>query len=97
MRTRSARSMSSMAFSTASQASSGTSEPHTSSSTVSPGRLELPFIYIQWGQEVMLFPRIEARKLIALQALLALLQHMRPRPPLKRLGQDHGTALSKLR
>ena len=45
----------------------------------------------------MLFPMIKARKLIALQALLALLQHMRHRPTLKRLVQDHGHALTNLR
>jgi hypothetical protein len=45
----------------------------------------------------MLFPVIEARKFIALQALLALLQHMRPRPALKRLAHDHGDALANLR
>ena len=45
----------------------------------------------------MLFPRIETSKLIALQALLALLQHMRHRPTLKRLVQDQGNALTNLR
>jgi hypothetical protein len=45
----------------------------------------------------MLFPVIEASKLIALQALLALLQHMRHRPALKRLAHDHGDALANLR
>jgi hypothetical protein len=44
----------------------------------------------------MLFPVIEASKLIALQALLALLQHMRHRPALKRLAQDHGDILANL-
>jgi hypothetical protein len=45
----------------------------------------------------MLFPVIEASKLIALQALLALLQPMRHRAALKRLAQDHGDALANLR
>src|SRR5712692_1726026 len=39
---------------------------------------------------------IEARQLIALQALLALRQHMRYRPTLKRLPQDGGNALANL-
>ena len=45
----------------------------------------------------MLFPMIEARKLVALQALLALLQHMRHRSTLKRLVQDQRNALANLR
>jgi hypothetical protein len=40
---------------------------------------------------------IEARQLIALQALLALLQHMRRRVALKRLAQDQRNALANLR
>ena len=45
----------------------------------------------------MLLPMIETSKLIALQALLALLQYMRNRPTLKRLVQDQGNALTNLR
>ena len=45
----------------------------------------------------MPFVRIETRKLMALQALLALLQHRRHRPTLKRLVQDQGNALTNLR
>ena len=45
----------------------------------------------------MLFPMIEAGKLIASQALLAFGQHMRHRAALKRLVQDHGDALANLR
>ena len=66
------------------------------SSTVSPTGLELSFIQIQWSQEVTLFPMIETSQLIALQALLALLQPLRHRPTLKRLVQDHGNALTNL-
>jgi hypothetical protein len=40
---------------------------------------------------------IEARKLMALPALLTLLQPMRHRPTLKRLVQDHGHALTHRR
>src|SRR3989442_11133200 len=68
-----------------------------SNSTVSPRGLELSFIQVQWRQEVMLFPRIETSQLIALQALLALLQPLRPRPTLKRLVQDQGNTLTHLR
>jgi hypothetical protein len=46
---------------------------------------------------VPLFPVIEARQLIALQALLALLQHLRRRVALKRLAQDQRNALANLR
>ena len=45
----------------------------------------------------MLFPMIEARQFIALQALLALRQHRRSRPTLKRLAQDGRDALANLR
>ena len=45
----------------------------------------------------MLLPIIATSKLIALQALLALLQPMRKRPTLKRLVQDQGNALTHLR
>lgn len=45
----------------------------------------------------MLPPVIETSKLIALQALLALLQPMRKLPTLKRLVQDQGNALTNLR
>ena len=45
----------------------------------------------------MPFVMIEARKLIAFQALLALPQPMRPRPTLKRLAYDHRDALANLR
>jgi len=44
-----------------------------------------------------MFPVIEAGKLIASQALLAFLQHMRPRPALKRFAEDHRDALANLR
>ena len=44
----------------------------------------------------MLLPMIETSKLIALQALLALLQPMRKLPTLKRLVQDQGNALTNL-
>src|SRR2546425_4566971 len=44
----------------------------------------------------MLLPMIETSQLIALQALLALLQPLRHRPTLKRLVQDHGNALTNL-
>src|SRR6516165_2298571 len=45
----------------------------------------------------MLPPVIETSKLIALQALLALLQPIRKLPTLKRLVQDQGNALTNLR
>ena len=45
----------------------------------------------------MLFPMIEARKFIALQALLALLKPMRHRAALKCLVQDQRNALANLR
>ncbi len=45
----------------------------------------------------MLLPRIETSKLVALQALLTLLQPMRKLPTLKRLVQDQGNALTNLR
>ena len=45
----------------------------------------------------MLFPMIEARQLIALQSLLALLQPMRHRAALKCLVQDQRNALAHLR
>ena len=61
-------------------------------STVSPGRLELSFMYVQWGESVPLFPGVEARQLIALQALLRLLQPRRHRPTLQRLVQDEEKA-----
>jgi hypothetical protein len=41
------------------------------SSTVS----EPPFVYIQWSQAVMLFPVIEACKLVALQTPFTFMQH----------------------
>ena len=69
----------------------------STSSTVFPGISELSFISVQWGQSVTLFPVIEARQLIALQALLARLEHMRHRAALKRLAQDHRNALANLR
>src|SRR5512145_1506754 len=40
---------------------------------------------------------VETSQLIALQALLAFPPHMRPRPTLKRLVQNHGNALTNLR
>jgi len=40
---------------------------------------------------------IEARTLMTVQALLALLQPMRHRPTLQRLVHDHGNALTPLR
>jgi hypothetical protein len=67
------------------------------SSTVSPGNLELSFMYVQWSQSLTLFPMIEAGQLIALQALLAFGQHLRHRVALKRLAQDHRNALANLR
>ena len=67
------------------------------SSTVSPGNLELSFMYVQWSQSLTLFPMIEAGKLIALQALLAFGQHLRHRAALKRLAHDHRNALADLR
>ena len=45
----------------------------------------------------MLLPMIETSKLIALQALLALLQPMHKLPTLKRLMQDQINALTNLR
>ena len=68
-----------------------------SNSTVSPGNLELSFMYVQWSQSLALFPMIEAGQLIALQALLAFGQHLRHRVALKRLAQDHRNALANLR
>ena len=68
-----------------------------SSSTVSPGNLELSFMYVQWSQSVTLFPMIEAGKFIAPQALLAFGHHLRHRAALKRLAQDHRDALANLR
>ena len=44
----------------------------------------------------MLFPMIEASKLIALQALLTFGQHVRHRAALKRLAHDHRDALAHL-
>lgn len=70
---------------------------HICSSTVSPGNLELSFMYVQWSQSLTLFPMIEAGKLIAPQALLAFGQHLRHRAALKRLAQDHRDALANLR
>ena len=67
------------------------------SSTVSPGNLELSFMYVQWSQSVTLFPMIETGKLIALQALLAFGHHLRHRAALKRLAHDHRNALAHLR
>src|SRR5712692_1519553 len=52
---------------------------------------------MQWSQSVMLFPMIEARPCIALQALLALRQPRRSRPTRKRLAQDGRDALAHLR
>ena len=66
-------------------------------STVSLGRLEWSFMYVQWGQALTLFPVIETSQLIALQALLARLENMRRRTALKRLVQDHRDALANLR
>ena len=66
-------------------------------STVSPGNLELSFMYVQWSQSVTLFPMIEAGKFIAPQALLAFGHHLRHRAALKRLAQDHRDALANLR
>ena len=45
----------------------------------------------------MTFVRRETHKRIALQALLALLQHMHHRPTLKGLVHDQGNALTNLR
>jgi hypothetical protein len=42
------------------------------SSTVS----ESPLVYVQWSQAVMLFPVIEACKLVALQTPFTFMQHM---------------------
>jgi hypothetical protein len=66
-------------------------------STVSPRRLALSFLQVQWSQQVLLLPRIAARQLMALPALLALLRHRRPRPTLPCLVQDDGQALTHLR
>src|SRR5213593_3148951 len=44
-----------------------------------------------------LLPRIKARQLMALQALLALLESRRHRPAWKRLVQAHGHTLAQLR
>src|SRR6266852_4355810 len=52
---------------------------------------------VQWSQSVMLLPMIETSQLMAVQALLALLQYLRHRPTLKRLVQDQGNALTDLR
>src|SRR5712691_11469110 len=54
-------------------------------------------IGVQRSQLVALFPVVEASQLIALQALLALLEHMRHRAALKRLVPDHRDALAHLR
>ena len=67
------------------------------SSTVFPGNSEQSFVYIQRGQSVTLFPMIEASKLIPLQSLLSLLEHMRRGAALKRLVQNHRDALANLR
>ncbi len=69
----------------------------TASSTVFPGNSELPFIYVQRGQSVTLFPVVEASKLIALQSLLTLLEHVQLRAALKCLVQDQGDAVANLR
>lgn len=74
-----------------------TSDSNLLSSTVSPGNLELSFMYVQWSQSVTLFPMIEAGKFIAPQALLAFGHHLRHRAALKRLAQDHRDALANLR
>jgi len=66
-------------------------------STVFPGNSELPFIYVQRGQSITLFPVVEASKLIALQSLLTLLEHVQLRAALKCLVQDQGDAVANLR
>jgi hypothetical protein len=66
-------------------------------STVFPGNSKLPFIEVQRGQSVTLFPVVEASQLIALQSLLTLFEHVQLRAALKCLVQDHGDALASLR
>src|SRR5882724_926498 len=59
-----------------------------SSSTVS----ELPFVYVQWSQAVMLFPVIEACKCIALQTPCTFMQQARRGPALTRIVKDQRDA-----
>jgi hypothetical protein len=71
----------------------GDTELHLlSTSTVS----EPPFVYVQWSQEVMLFPVIEACKLVALQTPFPFMQHTWYRPALARMVQDQGNAVADL-
>jgi len=58
--------------------------------------LELPFVYIQWSQEVTLFPVIEACKLVTLQTPFAFMQHTSHRPALTRLVKDQRDAFADL-
>ncbi len=67
-------------------------EGQSRSSTVS----EPPFVYVQWSQEVMLFPVIEACKLVALQTPFPFMQHTWYRPALARMVQDQGNAVADL-
>src|SRR5262249_32986068 len=63
------------------------------SSTVS----EQSLLYIQWCQEVTLFPRIEASKLIARQTPGLFMQHTGCRPARIHVVQDHRDAHVYLR
>jgi hypothetical protein len=66
-------------------------------STVFPGNSELSFIEVQRRSSVTLFPVIEARTLLALQAPLALPEPRRHGAALTRLVHDHREALAHLR
>ena len=63
------------------------------SSTVS----ESPFVYVQWSQAVMLFPVIEACKLVALQTPFPLMQHTWHRPALAHMVKEQRDAFADLR
>src|SRR5713101_8894078 len=70
----------------------GTYYPQLSTSTVS----ELPFVYVQWSQAVMLFPVIEACKFIALQTPFTFMQQARRGPALTRIVKDQRDAFANL-
>ncbi len=67
-------------------------ESELPSSTVS----ELPFVYVQWSQAVMLFPVIEACKFIALQTPFTFMQQARRGPALTRIVKDQRDAFANL-
>jgi hypothetical protein len=54
-------------------------------------------MHVQWNKQVLLFPRREARQLMALPALLVRLQPRHPRPTLLCLVPEGGKALTHRR